>query len=73
MRDTVRHPATLLFVMSRPLYILSVHSFLREGRAICQLVSLASPVTDLVAEYDCRLELRADNEQSADDIQATNE
>ncbi|KIM55161.1 hypothetical protein SCLCIDRAFT_135221, partial [Scleroderma citrinum Foug A] len=44
-----------------------------EGQAICWLVSLASPVTDLVAEYDCHLELRADDEQSADDIQATDE
>ena len=59
--------------MSRLLYNLSVHSFLREGRAIRRLVSLASPVTDLVAEYDRRLELGADDQQSADDIQATDE
>jgi len=59
--------------MSKLLYNLSAHSFLREGRAIRRLVSLASPVTDLVAEYDRRLELGADNEQSADDIQATAE
>ena len=59
--------------MSRLLYNLSVHSFLQEGRAIRRLVSLASPVTDLVAEYDRCLELRADDEQSADDIQATDE
>ncbi|KAG6373359.1 hypothetical protein JVT61DRAFT_6506 [Boletus reticuloceps] len=39
-----------------------IHSWTREGRAIRRLVNLIDPVTDLIVEYDQRLELAGGNE-----------
>lgn len=40
----------------------SIHSWTREGCAICHLVSLVDPVTDLVAEFNWCLVLAKGNE-----------
>ena len=40
----------------------SVHSYVREGRAIHRIVSLADPVTNLIAEYDRRVMLEEDED-----------
>ncbi|KAF8445726.1 hypothetical protein L210DRAFT_3528291 [Boletus edulis BED1] len=39
------------------------HGYLREGRVIRRLVSLVDPVTNLIAEYDRRVNLAGDNEE----------
>ncbi|KAN0081294.1 hypothetical protein V8E55_008918 [Tylopilus felleus] len=45
----------------------SVHSYIREGRAIRRLVSLTEPVTDLIAEYD-RCAMLAEDEDGIEAV-----
>ena len=49
----------------------SIHSFTKEGQAIHRLVDLVIPVSDLIAEHDCRLELGAEDDASADAIESS--
>ena len=51
----------------------SIHSWVREGRAIRRLVSLKDPMVDLVAEYDRRLLLVEDNNQDLEAIESSAE
>ncbi|KAG6380421.1 hypothetical protein JVT61DRAFT_8551 [Boletus reticuloceps] len=47
-----------------------VHSYVREGRAIRRLVSLADPVTDLIAEYDRHIML-VENESEVESLRSS--
>ncbi|KAG6372097.1 hypothetical protein JVT61DRAFT_8811 [Boletus reticuloceps] len=49
-----------------------IHSWTREGRAIRRLVSLVDPVTDLIMEYDRRIEL-AGGEENLELVESTAE
>lgn len=51
----------------------SIHSWVREGRAIRHLVSLKDPMVDLVAEYDRCLLLAEDNNQVLEAIESSAE
>ncbi|KAI6021271.1 hypothetical protein EDC04DRAFT_2937985 [Pisolithus marmoratus] len=50
-----------------------IHSYRVEGRAICWLADLVNPLSDLITEHDHRLDLGAEDEASADDIQSSAE
>ena len=63
----------MIFALSLVRMFHSTHSYCLEGRAICRLVDLAIPVTDLIAEHDRHLELGAVDEVLPDTIQGSTE
>ena len=54
------------------LYCRSIHSYVREGRIIHRIVSLADPVIDLIAEYDRRIML-GEGEHNIEHVESSNE